>query len=573
MPSSFFQRLLPRVAQIVTGAAVVLSFAGQNPAAQAQTGRSANEHEDSRFDIYAGYGYLRPFNSDINFRAYQPVSAPNVTASVTGWFGHYLGVQAEGSYFSGGAEHEIYLKPCFSTGCDQLVYTAQAGPVFRLPLGRFVPFAHALGGGERSNGPAAQNLKWGWGVTGGFGIDYILPFFHDHLAVRPIQADFQYSQVDHGPLVLPAGITGGLGEMYATKLSGGLVLRTGDKGDVQPVMLGCTAQPVSVHPGDPVNVTGNTLYLNAKRKTQYTWTSNGGKVTPSGSSATIDTTGLAPGEYTVQGEVSQGGKARQQASCTAPFTVRAVEPPTVSCVALPATAPSGTTVGISTTATSPQNRPLTYSYSTTAGTISGNGATAKLSTEGLGATTITVSCNIVDDQGLSAKAQTTVTLEKPTLPAIPEPQPLCTISFDRDRKRPVRVDNESKACLDDIALTMGQQNSAKLVIIGNAAPEEKPEAAAERALNERQYLTDEKGIDKARVEVRVGETSGRTVKNMLVPTGATFNDANTQTFEEGTIKRSGQAYGTGRHTPAPRRRRRLPRHMAASSSQVPPPMF
>jgi len=112
----------------------------------------------------------------------------------------------------------------------------------------------------------------------------------------------------------------------------------------------------------------------------------------------------------------------------------------------------------------------------------------------------------------------------------------------------VRVDNESKACLDDIALAMNQQADAKLVIVGNASPDEKPEAAAERTLNVRQYLTQEKGIDQSRIEVRVGDTSGRSVNDTLVPPGAIFNDVNTELFDEKAITRTGQAYGVSRGT-------------------------
>ncbi len=537
--------------------------------AHAQKGRSADVYDDSRLDLYAGYGYLHPFNSDINGYQYQPVSTPNVTASVTGWLTHNFGVQVEGGYFSGSGEHQVYKIPCRSTSCDQLAYSAEGGPVFRLPFGRFVPFAHALGGGERTNGPAQQNLQWGWGITGGLGVDYVLPFFHDHLAVRPVQADYQFAHVDHGPLVPPAGILGGLGEMDAFKISGGLVLRTGEKSDVQPVMLGCTAEPVAVHPGETVTVNGSTLYLNPKRRAQFTWLSNGGKITPAGAMATVDTTGLAPGEYTVEGHVSEGSKPRENASCTAPFTVRAIQPPTVACSASPTSAQSGTPILILATASSPQNRPLTYSYATSAGQISGTGNTAKLITDGLGDTTVKVTCNVVDDQGLSATSNVSVSISRPAPPVVPESQALCSISFNRDRRRPVRVDNESKACLDDIAVTLSQQNSSKLVIIGDASPDEKPVAAAQRALNERQYLTDEKGIDTSRIEVRVGDTSGRIVKNILVPNGAIFNDTDTKTFDIPSIARSGQAYGSAHpagvsHAPAHRRSRRSRKRAAAA---------
>ena len=299
--------------------------------------RSATENPDSRVDIFAGYSYFHPINSGINRYQYQDISSPNVTASVTGYFNRFVGVQIEGAYASA---QGVFI-PC-STGngiCythDAKRYTAQAGPVLRLPLGRFIPFVHALGGGVRENGPAYQSLKWGWGVTGGAGIDYVLPFFHDRFAVRPIQADFQYSQVVYGPLILPAGNVGGFGEVDALKLSGGLVARFGTPAEKHAAMLGCTTQPANVFPGEPVVANGSVLYLNPKRKPFYTWTSTGGRITPNDSSATIDTTGMAPGDYTVAGHVATGKGAREQANCTAPFSVKAFEPPTISCAARPA---------------------------------------------------------------------------------------------------------------------------------------------------------------------------------------------------------------------------------------------
>ena len=381
---------------------------------------------------------------------------------------------------------------------------------FAGPLAAFIPYVHVLGGGVRMNGPASQPITWGTGITGGGGLDIVLPFWDKHLAIRPIQADMTYSHADFAPP--PGGIFnpdfGGVGDLKALHLSGGLVARFGVPEATQSVMLGCTSDPVSVHPGEPVTVTGSTLYLNPKKKAQYTWTANGGQITSHGETATIDTTGVAPGQYTVSGHVEQGPKAGQQASCTAPFTVKAFEPPTLTCSANPSTVTSGATVQISTVGTSPQNRPLTYSYTASAGQVTSNGTTATLTTAGLGATVITIGCNAVDDLGQAAAATTSVTVSAPPVPVVPQTQNLCSIAFTRDRKRPVRVDNEAKGCLDDIALTLQQHTDAKLVMIGNTSSEEVPQSAAERAMNARQYLVHEKGIDPARLELPRGRYLG-----------------------------------------------------------------
>ena len=192
---------------------------------------------------------------------------------------------------------------------------------------------------------------------------------------------------------------------------------------------------------------------------------------------------------------------------------------------------------------SPQNRALTYSYAASAGMLTPAGPVAKLSTAGLGNASIEVTCNVVDDLGQKASYVTQVAVSKPAEPAIPQVQELCSLSFTRDKKRPVRVDNEAKGCLDDIALTLNLQTDAKLIMIGNASPDEAPEAAAQRVLNARQYLTEEKGIERSRIAVRVGETSGRSVRDVLVPSGASFSEPATQPFEEQFVTRSGEAYG------------------------------
>jgi hypothetical protein len=537
----------------------------------AQSSSGMSEHPDSRIDIYGGYGYFHPLNSGINGNQYVDVYNPNATVSVTGWFNHFFGAQIEGGYFSGNNEHVKYFNGMgCGANCDQMVYTAQAGPVMRYPLGSFVPFIHALGGGARVNGPAQQSLKWGWGVTGGAGIDYVLPFFK-RIALRPIQADFQYSQVVYGPLQLPAGVLGGFGEIDALKLSAGVVFRIGEKAEKKPVVMECSTSPVVVHAGEMVTATASTADLVDKKKTTYTWATTGGALTPSGTEATIDTTGLAPGDYKVSGHVSQGIKAFEQAGCDAPFTVKAFDPPTISCAANPSTVMSGDTVAVTAVGMSPQNRKLSYSYVASAGQVTGQGSSATLTTAGLSPQQITVTCSLADDLNHTATATATVSVQQPQLPApvATTSRALCSLSFVRDRKRPVRVDNESKACLDDIALTMNQQPDAKLEIVGNASPDEQPQAAAERTLNVRQYLTQEKGIDPGRIEVRVGDTSGRTVNDTLVPAGAIFNDQNTELFDESAIPRTGQAYGVthGSGVAAPARVGRHGRRPAATSAR------
>jgi hypothetical protein len=242
----------------------------------------------------------------------------------------------------------------------------------------------------------------------------------------------------------------------------------------------------------------------------------------------------------------------RQAECNTSFRVVAYEPPTVACSANPTTILPGGFSTITAAGRSPQNRALNYSYGTTAGQITATGATATLSAADVRPGTINVTCNVVDDVGHSASNSATITVAAPPPPpAAPAPQArnLCSVSFERDRKRPVRVDNEAKACLDDVAIELGRQTDAALVIVGKHDPQEKPDAAAERTLNVKQYLTDEKGIDPSRIQVRTGETTGRTADNVLVPPGASWDPGGTTSFDPTHVQRHGEPYSK---TPAPR---------------------
>ncbi len=134
-----------------------------------------------------------------------------------------------------------------------------------------------------------------------------------------------------------------------------------------------------------------------------------------------------------------------------------------------------------------------------------------------------MTCNVVDDLGKTATATTSVSINTPPVAAAPQTSALCAISFERDRRRPVQVDNEAKACLDDIALQMQRESDGKLVIVGNYSDGETQKIASERAVNESRYLVNEKGVDAGRIESRIGSASGRTATNTFVPAGAIYN--------------------------------------------------
>src|SRR4029078_7280526 len=104
--------------------------------------------------------------------------------------------------------------------------------------------------------------------------------------------------------------------------------------------------------------------------------------------------------------------------------------------------------------------------------------------------------------------------------------------------RPARVDNEAKAILDDVALRLQREADSKAVVVGNAAGNAKNKArlAGQRAINTKDYLTREKGIDPSRISVMTGGEDEDKSDIYIVPPGATFNEQNTQPVDESKMK-------------------------------------
>jgi hypothetical protein len=115
--------------------------------------------------------------------------------------------------------------------------------------------------------------------------------------------------------------------------------------------------------------------------------------------------------------------------------------------------------------------------------------------------------------------------------AKPHALSLCTITFDKFEALPSRLDGESMACLDAVALTAQRDSAVKLVLVGNATTLEMtkretgydPSLPMHRVVNTRIYLGQEKGIDMSRIEARTGRSGSSTVESYLLPQGANFD--------------------------------------------------
>ncbi|HEY0306992.1 MAG TPA: hypothetical protein VGB94_02425 [Acidobacteriaceae bacterium] len=496
--------------------------------AAAQTAALPSAPNPSRVDVFLGYSYFGAHGSvkpqNINYSSIDV----GAIGSVTYYFNRYIGAQVEF------AAHP--------DGRNDGLYTAMAGPIARLPLQNYTLFVHALAGADKLGGPNVTGgignpYTFGPAMVVGGGMDYDLPFFNHHLGFRLFQADYEYIHTDFGP-PYSNGQVGGRANLNSARLSSGILLKFGSVVPPPPVTYACVASPAAVYPGDPVTVTGTATNLNPKKTVTYTWVADSAKVTGTSNVGAVDTTTLAPGTYTVKGHVAEGTKPGQFADCAATFTVNPIQPPTISCSANPSSVNPSDSSTITATAVSPQNRPLTYSYSASAGSISGSTSTATLSTAGAAPGSIVVTCNVVDDKANAVSSTTQVTVIAPPAPPAPTTSSLCSISFEKDKKRPTRVDNEAKACLDDISLSLQHSTDAKVALVGSSSPKEKKgeKFAAERAVNAKSYLVTEKGIDSSRVQPYTDGTDGKTVASTLIPAGATFNATGVTPVDESATK-------------------------------------
>lgn len=563
------KRMYSRVSKSVS-LAIALAFvallpvaiAAQNsskPAAKADASDSP-----SRWDIFAGYSYMAPKgnvyvgqpNGDSLAYTFKAEKVGSVE-SLAYYFTKYIGVQVESG------QHDRYYNTDTTANrsngsSNSGILSFQTGLIARYPVGNLTLFAHGLVGAADVEGPYHQGYKWGPTFLGGGGWDYNTPWFNHRLAIRIFQADAEYIHANYGPSHYSgeSWVNGGRVNVVAPVLSTGLVYHIGSIAPPPTITLACSATPTSVFPGDPIALSATAGDIEPKANVVYSW--SGAGVTGSGTTGSVATGSLAPGNYTVNCGVKEGKAGKeglkpwQSASATATFTVKAFEPPTVSCSANPTTIKPGETATVTAMGMSPQNRPLTYAYSAAAGTITGTGSTAVFSSTGAPTGTTAITCTVSDDKGQTANANTGVTITAPYVAPIPHTQALCSITFSNDKKRPSRVDNEAKACLDEVALDLQRQSDAKAVVVGDATANEKnppvkrhakkakkvEDLAAERAVNTKEYLVTEKGIDASRINVATGTTDGQKVEDYLVPSGATFaNDvAGTTPVDETVVK-------------------------------------
>jgi len=526
-------------------AALPVSLGAQVTASQAKGNPNA---PTPRWDVFVGYSILDPKGT---FYPIQPdgsvlpvsfkLEKVGMVEDAAYYFNRNVGVMVDSG------QHDLFRNTGFVStgGSNSGIFTLQGGLVYRWPGVHFTPFVHGLGGGADIDGPDHEPYTWGPVITGGGGLDW---YFGCHgFGVRLFEADYEYlhanSGTSHGTLVADDFVWGDDENINAIRLSAGVVFRGASYygpvpgcGPLPPPALACVATPSTIYPGDPVTVTATPSGLNPKETPSYTWEGVG--ASGSGSETTIATSGLAAGTYTVKAHMTEGTKHVQTAEAECGFTVQPFLPPTCSIPMLASIHPDQNST-FTLTATSPQNLPLQYACTSSAGSVAMDGNKATFTANGAPEGPVNINCTVKDNKGQSAVCTAAVSIVIPPVPPNPHVITLCSIDFSRDDARPTRVDNEAKACLDSDALALQQNPDDTLVIVGDAENNEGSGGnAAQRAVNTKNYLTTEKGIDPARITVVTGIDSTKGVQTYRVPPGAVYTSdiPNTTLVDEGAVK-------------------------------------
>jgi outer membrane protein OmpA-like peptidoglycan-associated protein len=364
-----------------------------------------------RWELYGGYSFLYP-NSNVHAMlpgGLLPVSSPlesnprGLGGSLTYDFKRWFGLTLDGSAHWSSGETGLGMR------IDDTAFSnISFGPKFTYRRTHVAPFLEALVGAQKLSPDAFHDIdKLGFMIGGG--LDFRLS---KHLAVRLPRVDYVMSGYRYGP-----SATTGSTDLRGIRSQAGLVFTWGGERKIPPPRATCTIQPGQVFAGEPLRAAAEGSNFNPKHALTYTWSGSGVKPGETGATTQIFTNDLQPGSYEVTARLSDS--ALGIASCSVRFTVKEPHPPTVACSSDPASVPMGATSSITSTAGSPDGRSLTYSYTSSAGNITGNTAAAALSTAGAQPGTITVTCNVADDRNLTASASTRVNLQAPPPPPPP----------------------------------------------------------------------------------------------------------------------------------------------------------
>ncbi len=198
---------------------------------------------------------------------------------------------------------------------------------------------------------------------------------------------------------------------------------------------------------------------------------------------------------------------------------------------------------------------MTYSWSNNGGTLSGSGTSATVTATNADAgNTITVTGTATDARA-NLSASCTASINVPAVQKCTMIEDWGECTFEKNPKKPWRVDNDCKDTLDKLSLRLQQMPNGKLDIVGYTNDEEvvkEQTLGSQRSVNVKNYLTTEgpNKVDAGRVQPRQGGTKGQATHFYFVPEG---NMCGGQ-VEEGTTVDETAVQPQSRNAPAPKKK-------------------
>ena len=192
---------------------------------------------------------------------------------------------------------------------------------------------------------------------------------HNYLNPRsPVDAIFGFKLYPREWVSIGGGYQGhfnrveraGSGRILDSGVNGFVAQVTFERRRHDPPQVTMAISPRELVEGDKATARANVVIPEGATIT-YQWQASGGRLTGSGDTVTWDSTGLAPGKYTITVNVSDDYGHTVSASDEINVTKRYL-PPTVTCQIDQNSIMVGETATVRATATSPDGSPLTYSW-------------------------------------------------------------------------------------------------------------------------------------------------------------------------------------------------------------------
>src|SRR5215471_4054716 len=389
--------------------AVVPAEPQVTPAPRSSSSSSLRGPDTPGGEVFFGYSYVRMSTST---RLSPAVTVnehfqfiPGGSASITGNINNWFGVTGDFGTYS---LHDV-------GGVDGRLYTFLAGPRFAFSHKRWTPYIETLVGGARltssfptgfvsdapffnSKGPNFHQNAFA--ADAGVGLDWHI---NPHVGIRLAEVDYLFTKFSDNRDDRQNNI----------RASAGVVFRFGYPSAPppppkvpNPPTASCSANPGTVHLD-----TGETSAIHAEAASPdnspltYTWSATGGAVDGSGPTVRWSPGQAPTGKYTVTATVKDAEGLTASCSADVQLEPRPNRPPVCSLTAVNVTPRArnvvmvGDKVRITATASDPDNDPITYSWNSSAGQVTGTGNTVQLDTANLTKGHYTVNLTVDDGRG------------------------------------------------------------------------------------------------------------------------------------------------------------------------------